>query len=61
MRGADRNENYDYPDDEWIYYLCAKEFGWTITETDNQPAGTVSWLLGINGIVKEIENDNNQS
>jgi hypothetical protein len=58
LRGADRNENYDYPFEEWIYYLCAKEFGWTVKETDEQPAYLVSWLLEINGTVKEIESDN---
>jgi hypothetical protein len=61
LQGADRNENFDYPDNEWVFYLCAKEFGWTITETDEQPAGLVSWLLEINGVVKEIENDSNKS
>jgi len=58
LQGAERNGNFDYPDDEFLYFLCAREFGWTILETDEQPAGLVSWLLEINGVIREIENDN---
>jgi hypothetical protein len=40
--------------------VCAKEFGWTPLETDEQPAYLVDWIIGIAGIVKEVENDSNK-
>jgi hypothetical protein len=58
LEGADINENYDYPNDEWFYYECAKKFGWTPLETDEQPTYVVSWMLAINRVVEEIEVDN---
>jgi hypothetical protein len=47
----------EYPDEYWEYYICAKEFGWTPEETDNQPAHTISWLLAIHNAVIEVENE----
>lgn len=43
-----------------MYYLCAKEFGWTIKETDEQPAHLVDWLLHISTTVKKVESDKAQ-
>jgi hypothetical protein len=40
--------------------VCAKEFGWTPLETDEQPAYLVDWIISISAIVKEVENDNNK-
>ena len=43
-----------------MYYLCAKEFGWTITETDEQPVEMLDWVFKIANMVKQIERDNEQ-
>lgn len=40
-----------YPDAEFAYYTFAKEFGWTPTEVDEQPAYLLDWLLLIHGEV----------
>ncbi len=54
--------DFIYPDDEWIYYLCADRFGWTPNEVDEQPARLVDWLLALDATVKEVEHDvNNKS
>jgi len=58
LEGQDRTPGAQYPDEEYIYYICAKEFGWTISETDEQPAATLDWVLSIHNIVKQVENDN---
>jgi hypothetical protein len=55
LRGGSRNELYEYPDEQWAYYLCAKEFGWTPEEVDNQPLSIVTWVLAISNAVKEVE------
>jgi len=57
LRGSSRHEDMEYPDEYWEYYICAKEFGWTPEETDNQPAHTISWLLAIHNAVIEVENE----
>lgn len=49
-----------YPDEHWEYYICAKEFGWTPDEVDNQPAHKVAWVIAINNIVVEVENARNK-
>ena len=41
--------------------MCAKEFGWTPNETDEQPAYLVDWLLSISATVKKVESDNIKS
>jgi hypothetical protein len=40
-----------------MYYICAKEFGWTIEETRSQPAKYLDWVLAIHGMMKGIESD----
>jgi len=40
-----------------LYYLCAKEFGWTIEETDNQPAHYLDWIVNFHKAVKEVNSD----
>jgi hypothetical protein len=40
--------------------LSAKEFGWTPTEVDEQPAALVDWLLAIASMVKQVQNDKNK-
>jgi hypothetical protein len=54
--GGDRHDAFDYPDDEWFYYLCADRFGWTPTVVDEQPAYLIDWVLAIARTVKEVEN-----
>jgi len=43
-----------------MYYLCAREFGWTIEETQNQPIKMLDMVIGIHSVIKDIENDNQQ-
>ena len=58
LEGKRREDTLDYPDQEYFYYVCAKEFGWTIIETDEQPAALVDWLISIHGVIRQVENDN---
>ena len=60
MEGQDAIPDAVYPEQEWIYYYCAKEFGWTIEETDNQPAYFLDWVIEISKIVSQVENDKQQ-
>jgi hypothetical protein len=60
LEGKRREASLTYPDAEYIYYFCATEFGWTIEETDNQPAAMIDWLISIHGIVKQVQHDNQQ-
>lgn len=43
-RGA-HYEAHEIPSDEWFYTQCAVHFGWTPTQTDEQPAALVEWML----------------
>lgn len=56
LQGNERHEGFTYPDEEFFYYLCAKDFGWTVTETDEQPAALVSWMVAISSVVEEVKN-----
>ena len=60
LEGKRRDDSLIYPDQEFLYYFCAKEFGWTIEETNNQPAQMLDWVLAIAGFVKEVQRDNEQ-
>lgn len=53
MKGGETVPGAKYPYDEYIYYFCAKEFGWTPLETDAQPARIVDWVCQIAGVLKE--------
>lgn len=53
MDGHERREGLTYPDQQLVYYFCAREFGWTIEETDNQPAGMLDWIIAIHNQVGE--------
>ena len=55
-QGSSRADDLDYPDLEYQYYLCAKEFGWTIKEFDEQPAYMATWVMAITQLAKEVEN-----
>jgi hypothetical protein len=47
----------EYPDKYWEYYVCAKEFGWTPEQVDNQPMQKLAWVIAIRNIVTEVENE----
>ena len=47
----------EYPDKYWEYYVCAKEFGWTPEQVDNQPMHKIAWVMAINNISTEVENE----
>jgi hypothetical protein len=52
-----RHPDLEYPDAEYDYFVCAKEFGWTIKETDEQPANTTSWLIAMVQAFYEVQNE----
>jgi hypothetical protein len=60
LDGHERHPDLIYPDQQFLYYFCAKEFGWTIEETDNQPAGVLDYVIAIHNAVGE-KLDNKQS
>jgi hypothetical protein len=47
----------EYPDEQYQYYLCAKTFGWTINEVDEQPVYLATWLMAIANMEKEVSNE----
>jgi hypothetical protein len=54
MQGGERHEAFDYPDEQWVYYLMAEKFGWTPDQVDNVPAATVDWLMAIAGVAEQV-------
>jgi len=55
LSGGQRNENFSYPDEQYLYFIAAKEFGWTPNELDEQPAVIVDWLVAIATAHSEAE------
>lgn len=55
MQGNHAHEDYEYPVVEWQYYLLAKQFGWTPTQVDEQPAYLLDWLMAIAAMQNVIE------
>lgn len=47
LQGQSRHEAYNYPDEQYLYYVAADKFGWTPNELDEQPAWLVDWLFAI--------------
>lgn len=47
----------EYPDKYWEYYICAKDFGWTPEQVDNQPMQKLAWILAIRNVVIEVDNE----
>ena len=39
-----------------MYFMCAKEFGWTINETNEQPAYLTAWLIAMSQTFYEVQN-----
>lgn len=52
-----KHPDLDYPDQQVMYFICAKEFGWTVQETDNQPAESVAWLLAMVETYYEVQHE----
>lgn len=40
-----------------MYYIAAKEFGWTPLELDEQPAVIVDWIVAIATASSEAESE----
>ena len=55
--GSSRSDDLEYPDEQYQYYLCAKTFGWTINEVDEQPAFLATWLMAIAEMENEVSNE----
>jgi hypothetical protein len=45
----------------YLYYICAKQFGWTINEYLEQPAHITHWLIAISQLEAEVENERQSS
>jgi hypothetical protein len=58
LEGKEKIESATYPDEQYLYFLCAKEFGWTPLQTDEQPAYLIDWLLAINNMIGGINANN---
>ena len=61
LEGQDATPDAKFPEEEYLYFFCAKEFGWTINETDEQPIWMLDWVYQIAQIVRQVENDKQQS
>lgn len=54
MRGGERHKDFDYPDEEYLYWVCAERFNWTPTQVDEQPAYILDSVLRIATLNDEI-------
>ena len=61
LEGRERHEAFSYPDTEYFYYIAATKFGWTIQETDEQPAHLVDWLMSIAAVSDEVRAKKNDT
>jgi len=55
LKGGHRHEDFEYPDEYWIYYQMADRFGWTPEQVDNLNPLTADWLLSIAHTVQQVE------
>ena len=55
LQGGHRNDEFEYPDEQWVYYKFADRFGWTPEQVDNLPAATADWLLAIGATIDDIK------
>jgi hypothetical protein len=55
LKGNERHGEFDYPDEEYRYYVLAKKFGWTPTQADQESAVMLDWLIAIAGVVDEVK------
>lgn len=47
--------DFDYPDDEYRYFILADKFGWTPSQADQESAVMVDWLVAIASTVEEVK------
>lgn len=52
-----RVKGVDYPDWPYLYHRLAKEYGWTPREVDEVDAETLDWMLGIQKIENELQDE----
>jgi hypothetical protein len=57
LEGNERHDDFDYPDEEYRYYIAAREFGWTPQQLDDSPAVVVDWIMAIHGLVEELKSE----
>jgi hypothetical protein len=57
LEGGSRENSFEYPDEQYIYYQMADRFGWTPDEVDNLPAAQADWLLAIARTVEQVRAD----
>jgi hypothetical protein len=57
LKGNERHDDFDYPDEQYRYFILAERFGWTPAEADEQPAALVDWMLAIAGVVEEVKSE----
>jgi hypothetical protein len=55
LKGGQRYDDFQYPDEYWIYYQMADRFGYTPDEVDNLNPVTADWLLAIAATVEDIK------
>jgi len=54
LEGGERHEAFEYPDEQWIYYILAEKFGWTPDQVDNLSAPLADWIVAITAMVDEV-------
>lgn len=57
LTGHEYNGDLPLPSTEWFYYLCARDFGWTPEQVDEQPAALVDWLIAFRKMERNIERE----
>jgi hypothetical protein len=55
LEGNETRDGFDYPSEEYRYFVCAERFGWTPAQTDDSPAVLVDWLIAIGSVVDEVK------
>jgi len=57
LEGGSRHDDFEYPDEHWVYYQMADRFGWTPEQVDNLPAAQADWLLAIAATIEKVKAD----
>lgn len=55
LKGNERHDDFDYPDEEYKYFILADRFGWTPSQADQESAVMVDWLIAIAGLTEEVK------
>lgn len=58
LKGGERHPDFSYPDDVWVYYVCAERFGWTPDQVDDAPYALIQQLLAVAKLVEEVKAEN---